>query len=154
MWSPFREMERFERRLNRLMRALWESEFEPGRLLGPGAGEEALPALRGWRTPAVDIKEKENEIVVTAELPGIKKEDISIDVHENRLEIKAETKEETKEEKEGYVYRERRQGSFYRSLELPASVDAERTKARYRDGVLTLTLPKIEKVKKRKIEIE
>jgi HSP20 family protein len=148
---PLREIERLDRQMNRLMRDLWGSEFELPALTGAA---ETLPAFRGWRMPAVDIKETDKKITVTAEIPGVKKEDISIDVHDSHLEIKAEEKEEKKEEKEGYVYQERREGKFFRSMELPASVNADKTKASYKDGVLTLSLPKAEKAIKKKIAIE
>jgi HSP20 family protein len=137
--------------MNRLIQELWGSEFETSKLVGSA---ESLPAVSGWRMPAVDISEKDKEIVVSAEIPGVNKEDISIDIRNNHLEIKAETKEEKSEEKEGYVYKERRQGSFFRSLELPASVNTEKTKATYKDGILSLNLPKSKQGKKTKIKIE
>jgi HSP20 family protein len=152
MWDPFREIKRLDRRMDRLMKELWGSELKTPKLIG--SVEKSLPAVGGWRAPAVDVKEADNEVKVTAELPGINKEDIKIDVRDRNVEIKAETKEEKKEEKEGYIYKERRQESFYRRLDLPANVDADKTKATYKDGILTLSLPKTEKVKKTKIEIE
>jgi HSP20 family protein len=104
--------------------------------------------------PSVEVKENDKEVIVTAEVPGVKKGDISIHIQDNHLEIKAETKVEKKEEKEGYVYQERRKGSFFRSLELPSSVNANKTKAEYKNGILTLTLPKTVRAKKTKINIE
>ena len=87
-------------------------------------------------------------------MPGINKKDINIDIQDNRVEIRAETEEEVNEEKKGYVYRERRQGRFYRSFELPAGVDPAGARATYKDGILTLRIPKTEPVKKTKIKIE
>jgi HSP20 family protein len=130
---------------------MWGSEFETPPLTGKS---ESLPTVSGWRMPAVDLSEKDKEIVVKAEIPGVEKEDISINIYDNHLEIKAETSEETSEEKEGYVYKERRQGSFFRSLELPTSVNTEKTKAIYKDGILSLNLPKSKQAKKTAIKIE
>ncbi len=146
MWDPFRDFRRFDR----LMREFWEPETGP-KLLTPGEGT-MLSA--NWRTPAVDMMEVDGDIKVTVEIPGIKKEDIKIDVADNQLRIEAESKVEKEEKKKGYLYRERRQGTFFRSLELPSSVDAEKTKAVYKDGILTLTLPRLEKVKAKKVKIE
>jgi HSP20 family protein len=147
---PLREIDRIGRQMD-LMRELWEGEFDFPKLLGPS---KTLPSFGGRRMPVVDVKEDDKEVIVTAEVPGVKKEDISINFHDNRLEIKAESKEEKKEEKEGYVYQERRQGSFFRSLELSMGVDADKTKASYKDGILTLKMPKSEKLEKTKIQIE
>ena len=151
MLDPIREIGRLDRRMNLLLKEFWGKEFDVPRLTGTS---EALPALEGWRTPAIDIVEKDDEIQVTADMPGINKEDINIDIQDNRVEIRAETREESREEKGGYLYRERRQGSFYRSFELPTSVDPNRAKASYNEGILTLHMPKAETVKKTRIKIE
>ncbi|MFQ5800927.1 MAG: Hsp20/alpha crystallin family protein, partial [Candidatus Hydrothermarchaeales archaeon] len=119
MRDPFREISMLEKRIGQLMRELWGSgDLLTPKLLGSGEGE-TLPATGAWRIPAVDLKETDSEVKVTAEVPGINKEDINIDIRDNYLDIRAETKEEKKEEKEGYIYKERRKGSFYRGLELP-----------------------------------
>ncbi|GBE18406.1 spore protein SP21 [archaeon BMS3Abin16] len=152
MLYPLREIERLDRRMNRLIQDIWGSESETPQLTGAST---SLPAVAtGWRMPAVDIQEKDKKIVVTAEIPGATKDDIQINISENRLEIKAETREEKSEEKEGYVYKERRHGSFYRSLELPANVKADKAKASYKDGLLKLDLPKSKETKKTTIKIE
>lgn len=154
MRDPFREIRRLEKRIDRLMGELWGSgDLLTPKLLGSGEGE-TLPVTEQWKIPAVDVSETDNEVKVTAEVPGIDKKDINIDIRDNYLEIRAETKEEKKEEKEGYLYKERRKGSFYRGLELPVGVDANKAKATYKDGILTLTMPKLEKVKKTQIKIE
>ncbi|GBE56633.1 MAG TPA: Hsp20/alpha crystallin family protein [Euryarchaeota archaeon] len=152
MLYPLREIERLDRRMNRLIQDIWGSESETPQLTGAST---SLPAAAtGWRMPAVDIQEKDKKIVVTAEIPGATKDDIQINISENRLEIKAETREEKSEEKEGYVYKERRHGSFYRSLELPTNVKADKAKASYKDGLLKLDLPKSKETKKTTIKIE
>lgn len=109
----------------------------------------------GAFAPAVDVRESDNEYRIRADLPGIKKEDLDISLQDGVLTINAETKQEQKEEKEGRVIRqERRYGKFVRSMRLGDTVDADRIKAEYKDGVLDLVLPKTEKVKARKIDVQ
>ena len=109
--------------------------------------------LGAWN-PAVDIFDKGGEVVIHAELPGIKKEDIDVRVENNVLTIrgKKERKEEAKEE--GYYRTERSYGSFSRSFSLASSVDATKIGAEYKDGVLTLSLPKSEEAKPRQIDVK
>ncbi len=109
---------------------------------------------RGW-APAVDIYEEENAIVIKAEVPGLTKDEVTVEVHEGALSVKGEKKEE-KEEKTKHFHRaERRYGAFQRSFQLPDTVDHEAIKASFRNGVLEITLPKIEKKvpEARKIEV-
>jgi HSP20 family protein len=103
----------------------------------------------------VDIKEKENEYIVEAELPGVNKEQINIDVRNDRLTISVEQREEINEEKHNYIRRERRYGSMSRSF-MVENVDEEKIKASLKNGVLTIILPKKEPNKPlgRRIEIE
>ncbi|HEX7043428.1 MAG TPA: Hsp20/alpha crystallin family protein [Burkholderiales bacterium] len=105
--------------------------------------------------PAMDIKERENEYVVRADLPGVRKEDISVTLENGLLTIAAERKaEEVQKEGERELRRECRYGRYVRSLRLGTQIDEKKVKASYRDGVLELTLPKAEEVKPRKIEVE
>jgi HSP20 family protein len=103
--------------------------------------------------PAVDVREDVNNYFVEAELPGMKKEDISLELENNVLSIRGERKFERKEEGENYHFMERSYGSFYRSFSLPKNVDGEKIGAEYKEGVLTVTLPKKEEVKPKKVEI-
>lgn len=104
--------------------------------------------------PAVDVYEDKENFMVKAELPGMKKEDISVTLHEGSLSISGERKSEEKVEK-GEVYRsERFFGRFQRTVALPASVDAGKIKANYKDGVLTVTLPKAEEAKPKHIDVQ
>jgi len=108
--------------------------------------------LGGW-APVIDLYENKDNFVVKAELPGMKKEDIEISLHEGALLISGERKREEKA-KEGEVYREERfYGKFHRSFALPKPVAADQVKAAYKDGVLTVTLPKTEEVKPKQIEV-
>jgi HSP20 family protein len=108
--------------------------------------------LSGW-TPALDLYEDKDNFVVKAELPGMKKEDIEVSMHEGSLSISGERKSEEKH-KDADVYRtERFFGRFQRTVALPTPVAADKVKASYKDGVLTITLPKTEEAKPKQIEV-
>jgi HSP20 family protein len=117
------------------------------RLLDLATREIAAPA--GW-TPALDLYENEDAYVATIELPGLKAEDLSIDLRDGVLTLSGERKAEAN----GGAFRnERPAGKFSRKVELPHRVDAQNVKAEYKDGVLTVTLPKAEDAKPRKINV-
>jgi HSP20 family protein len=108
--------------------------------------------LSGW-TPALDVYEDKENFTVKAELPGMKKEEIEVSLHEGMLSISGERKGESKHE-EAEVHRtERFFGRFQRTVNLPAAVAAEKVKAAYKDGVLTITLPKTEEAKPKHIDV-
>lgn len=92
-------------------------------------------------SPRVDILEREGQVVVRADLPGLTKEDIKVELTDNLLTLQGERKLEKKEEREGYYYNERFQGSFYRSIPLPEGVDASKATAEFRNGVLEVVMP-------------
>lgn len=113
----------------------------------------ASQLLSGW-TPALDIHEDKDNIVVQAELPGMKKEEIDISLHDGCLSISGERKRERKHD-QGEIYREERfVGRFQRTVTLPAAVAVDKVKAQYKDGVLTITLPKTEEAKPKQIEVQ
>ena len=103
---------------------------------------------------ALDVMENPDSYVVKASVPGIKPEDIEVTIDNNMLTIKGETKEESEHEDGNYHLRERRSGSFYRSVSLPANVKEDKIEAVNENGVLTLTLPKAEEAKPKKIEVK
>lgn len=106
----------------------------------------------GW-TPALDVFEDQDSLVVKAEVPGMKKEDIEISLHDGSLSISGERKGESKSE-DTEVYRaERFFGRFQRTVMLPTPVNAEKVKAQYKDGILTVTLPKTEEAKPKHIDV-
>lgn len=108
--------------------------------------------LSGWM-PAVDIFEDNNTLTVKAELPGFKKEELDVSLQEDTLVLSGERKRE-ENQKEGDMYRsERFYGRFHRTVPLPFSVDPNKIQANYRDGVLTVSLPKSEKAKAKQIEV-
>jgi HSP20 family protein len=147
-WRPGREVSPW--------RKLREIEDEMDSILGRFLGRE--PSVSGERmwAPAVDVKETKSDVIVKAELPEVSAKDVEITVDGNVLTIKGERKSEEKKEEEGYYYSERSYGSFMRSLTLPKEVDEAKTKASYKEGVLTITMPKKkeEKAKQIKVDVE
>jgi len=110
------------------------------------------------RTPVVDLLDEGKEYKIHAEMPGINKEDLNIEVSEGEVEISAETKAEKKEEDKeaGYIRRERRYSKYYRRIPLPEAVKVENAEAELKDGILTITLPKIltPETKGKKIQVK
>lgn len=106
------------------------------------------------RMPKVDVVERDDEVVVRAEVPGVDKRDLDVSVTENSVTIRGETSHETKEEKGDYVRSELSRGTFSRVVSLPAIVDADQAKAAFKDGILELSLAKIKKSKRKSISIE
>jgi HSP20 family protein len=140
-WSPGTQLTRLRNQINRLFEIPFGSE---------AAGPSSLEA---W-TPAVDVFENQDNITVKTELPGMRKEDIDVSVEGNNLSICGERSEEKEEGKGTANYRsERYFGRFYRSVPLPSAVDTGKIAARYQDGILTVTLPKTEEAKRKKIDI-
>jgi HSP20 family protein len=105
------------------------------------------------RAPEADVVERENEIRVTIELPGLNADEIQLDLENNVLTISGEKREERQEENETWHLSERRYGAFSRTFVLPRDVDSEGIQARYEEGVLTITVPKSEKTRRRRIEV-
>lgn len=115
-----------------------------------GEGEE--PASTVW-SPRMDLLESDDNYHLEVDLPGIEKSDVSITVDDNRLSIRGERQKETKMEDKNAVRMERSFGTFYRSLRLPKTVMEDEIKASFKNGVLSLDIPKTEKSKPREIEI-
>jgi HSP20 family protein len=105
-------------------------------------------------TPRVDVIEREDEILVRAEVPGVEKKDLEIELTGQVLTLKGERKHEQTEEKGTFYRSEIARGSFVRSLRLPENVDLEQAKADFKDGVLEIHLPKTEKTERRRIEVD
>lgn len=137
--DPFRSL---QHRINRL--------FEDGFGLAP-FGEESW-SLSSW-TPACDIYETESEIVVKAELPEVKKDDVHVSLENNVLTIRGERKFEDEKNRENYHRIERSYGEFVRSFTLPATIDSNNVSAEFNDGLLRVTLPKREEAKPKQIEV-
>lgn len=116
-------------------------------------GLSPVRARRPEFSPAVDVRETEQAIVLTAELPGISRDDLEIEVHKNLLTLKGERKLEQKQEGDRYYRVERSHGSFVRHFQLPTTVDADAIGAELADGVLTLTLPKKAEAQPKRIAV-
>jgi HSP20 family protein len=141
-WTPLGNLQSFQHEMNRMF-----DEFFRG-----GNGETAGSGLGSW-TPAVDIHETDDGFVIKAELPGVSKDDVSIDVHQNTLTLRGQRKHEAEVVNERYHRVERAYGTFQRSFVLPAIVDQDKVQATYKDGVLELHLPKSEAAKPKRIAI-
>lgn len=116
---------------------------------------EARPlARRLFGGPALDVEETDDAVIVRAELPGLRRDDFTVDATQDRLIIRGEKGEEREERGHGFHRMERRYGSFIRTVALPCEVDPDRVTARYRDGVLRVTLPKTEASKAHRIRVE
>lgn len=123
--------------------------------------EDSFVSPMGWRTlsggesvtPAIDVHETADDLVVTAVLPGVKPEDVEITMTGQTLTLRGELKADEEVERDQYLYRERRYGSFSRSLQLPVRVEGDRAEATFTDGILRLRIPKAEEVKPRQIRI-
>jgi HSP20 family protein len=130
-------------------------EFEDlvNRFFGPDPWFSSRLFGQGF-SPAVDVKETETEFIVKAEMPGIDQEDLSVSLTGDVLTISGEKKEEKEEKGENLFRIERSFGSFSRSLTVPVEIQEDKIEAKYRDGVLTLRLPKAESTKKKSIDIK
>ena len=109
---------------------------------------------KGSLTLPVDLEENEDSISITASIPGISPEDIEVTTEDGVLTIKAETRSEDETKRGDYLVRERREGSFHRAVRLPDRVDAEKAESRYDNGVLTVSLPKQESKKAKRLEVK
>jgi HSP20 family protein len=128
------------------MDRLWDEYF--------GSGRRAFQPLEEAWLPAVDVSETGDKVTVKAEIPGMEAKDIEISMVGDTLTIKGEKKAEREEKDENYHIVERSYGSFSRAMKLPAAVDADKVDATYKNGVLTVVLPKKEEVKPKAIEIK
>jgi HSP20 family protein len=117
---------------------VWKRPFS---MFGPSFWPDLRVAERHEITPSVNIYEKGNEVIMRSDLPGVKKEDINIDITENYMTISGEKKRKEKIEREDYYRYERSFGSFCRRFELPGDLDTEKVKAHFEDGVLEVTIP-------------
>jgi HSP20 family protein len=140
-WDPFRDMVTLREKMNRLF-----EDYYPART------EEKDMVSSTW-APSVDIYESENELVLTAELPGIKDDDIEIKLEDNTLTIKGERKFEKETKEENYHRIERSYGSFFRSFTLPAYIEQDKIEAENENGVLKIMLPKKMEAKSRKVKV-
>ena len=141
-WQPFNELMSLRQAMDRLFE---DSVVRPYR---------GLAALGEVAAPALDVYQTSNDVVVKAALPGLKPEDVNIDITGETLTIKGQSKAEQEIKKEDYLYQERRYGAFSRSIVLPGGLKSDKAEAAMEDGILTLTIPKVEEVKPKKISVK
>jgi HSP20 family protein len=133
IWDPFEDMKKLRKQMDKLFSDFWSEKI-------------TMPKGMRLREPLVDIVDRKNAVEVRAELPGIDRKNVKINVEEDRVEIKAEKKEEKEEKKKDFYRQERAYRGFYKSFTLPAKIDSQKAKAKFDKGILTLTLPKLKQV--------
>ena len=138
-WEPFREIEHLRREMDRMFDRFM-SDFDGGR--------EGLAFV-----PSVEMDETDEEIHLKLEVPGLEAKDLDISLTEDSVSIKGERQSETKTEEEGRVRSEFRYGKFERAIPLPAHVQSDKATAEYKNGILNLTLPKVEEERKRTVKV-
>lgn len=153
MWD---EMKRLQDEMDTLFGEFFGGGRRAGReLMEP---DERMPVMGGYTEPLADIFETENEIIATVELPGVNKEDISVNKTDTGVEVQVEKSDEHKDEdkKRGYYRVERRHTGFYRHFQLPSYADTDNIEASYKNGVLEIKVPKTEKGtdSRQKIEVK
>lgn len=138
-WEPFRSTSSLQEQVNRLFEGTFSRK-----------GDDST--LTAW-APAVDVYETENELVIKADLPDISEKDLDVRVENNMLTVRGERKFEQQVKEDSYLRMERAYGSFSRSFSLPNTVDTEAIQADYKNGVLTVTLPKRAESKPKQVKI-
>ncbi len=138
-WEPMREMISLREAMDRLFNDAFTRPLDFG---------------LSWQAPAIDMYQTDDDVIVKATLPGTKAEDVQISVTGDRLTIKGEFKEKGEVKEKAYHIREHRYGSFERTLSLPTDIIADKAKAEFEDGILTVTLPKAEEVKPKTITVK
>jgi HSP20 family protein len=147
-WRPFMGLTRWETEMDRMMDEFFGRRMRswlPERWLG---GDVEITA------PSVDVYEEKDDIVVKAELPGLDKNDIEVNISDSHLTLKGEKKKEEKVEDKDYYRCERSYGAFLRAVDLPAAVQGDKVKASFKNGILEVRLPKTEEAKSKEIKIK
>lgn len=148
--TSFDEMERrMERMFDHFFHHGWMNPFRGAETLFPELSEFSREKM-----PRVDVIERDDEVFVRAEVPGYAKEDLSISLTEDAVTLSGKTRHEEKEEKGNYHRMEIHSGEFSRTLRMPAGVDGAKSSAKFKDGVLELTLPKLRKSERHTVKIE
>jgi HSP20 family protein len=141
-WDVMRELASMQERMNRI----WGNVYD--------RGHEDVTSRGSWLPPVDIFESASREIVLKAEVPGLRREDIDLTVENSTLTIRGERKRDDGVSEDRYHRLERTYGAFQRSFTLPQTVDAERVRAEYRDGVLTVTLPMRDEVRPRQIQVQ
>jgi HSP20 family protein len=147
-WRPIMDLTRWEREMDRMMEDFFGRRMRPWSLRWPARDESEIVS------PVVDVFEEKDDIVVKAEMPGMEKNDIEVNLSDSQLTLKGEKKKEEKIEEENYYRSERSYGAFVRSVELPTDVQADKIKASFKNGVLEVRLPKTPEAKAKAIKVK
>lgn len=142
-WDPVKDLLSLQQEMGRLFDRTFSAE-----------GKSPLGWAAGTWAPAIDMYENDSELVVTAELPGLSAKDIDISLKDNILTLKGEKKFSEEVKEENYYRVERRYGSFQRLIDLPTTVKKDKIKASFREGVLKVTLPKVEAERPKEIKVQ
>ena len=147
--GPFSMMQRLSQEMDRMFDEFWRGGF--GSLMQPSSTGSIM---RGTWSPQVEVFRRGNQLIIQADLPGMNKDNIEVEIEEGDLVLRGERGQEDEENREGYYRSERSYGSFYRRIPLPEGVDAEQAQASFKDGVLEITMQVPEQVSSnRKIQI-
>ena len=148
-WRPSMDLTRWERDMDRMMDDFFGRRFRPW---WPERwfGGEAMDV----RAPVVDLFEEKDDIVVKAELPGMDKDDIEVNLTDNMLTIKGEKKKEDEVKEKNFYRCERSYGSFLRNIDLPKAVLADKVKASFKNGILEVRVPKTEEAKSKEVKVK
>jgi HSP20 family protein len=146
-WSPAKELDAIRRDMERLFGDVVEP-FGRRRVFFPRLTE------REGGLPSIDMYDRKNEIVVKAALPGVEKENVDLTITNDSVTIKGETKKESEVKEEDYYCSECTYGSFVRTIALPKEVDASKAKATFKNGMLEITLPKLEEAKAKEVKLK
>ncbi len=144
-WHPLRELESMKREMDKI----WDDLFIPRREPWKRQSETG-----GTVSPPIDIIDRDSEVLVKAEMPGVAKEDIDISMNDSTLSIKGELKAETEAKGENYAYSERNYRYFARSISIPFKISPEKIKASLKDGILYIHMPKAQEAQPKKIQVE
>ena len=156
LWDPFRDLYCVERDIGKVFDEFWTGKVRTGRELDtPRRGDVPAERTEGLTgVPVADLIDKKDALLIRAEIPGVAKDNIKVNVMEDRVDVSARLERKKEEKEENYYCYERTYGAWQRSFSLPEKVKSERAKAKYKDGVLEITLPKIEEEKEKKKELK
>ncbi len=143
-WQPFREIDTIRQQINHLL-----DEWMHGQ-----EHESLFPKLNTSWTPAVELQETDTDIILKAEVPGMEAKDLDVEVSTDVVAIAGEYKQEKEEQDQGFLRTEFRYGQFQRIVPLPVPVKNDQVKAEFKNGILTLTLPKVEAAKRNVVKVD
>lgn len=149
-WHPIKELDNIRRDFDRV----WEEMFPVSRRTFLDMPFVRSAARTGEAVPAIDLIDEEKELILKANMPGVKKEDLDVSLQEDTLHIKGESHEKVEKKDEDFFYSERSTASYSRSILLPCKVNEDKIKASLKDGVLTINMPKSEEHKAKRTKVD